>query len=252
MRSTKVMRYGFILSLILLAMNTGTVFTAPVKQDPVWIITGPAEGSTVSGEIAILGTATHPNFDSFGVLYAAGPRPTDKSQWVPLVFGEKTMVINGTLATWDTTAIPNGQYTLALALYEVGNTEPNLHFTNNITVFNEAVTPTPEPTPEPIEADTPIPDATQEPVIAPTIEQPPTATPRPTATLAPEAPPVGDSNGSDSAFDPSQYLSIESIKEAGKLGIQLAVLLYAVGLLYTAAKAVIRYYLRQTRKRSGS
>lgn len=250
MRSSKVMRYGLILSLILLALNTGIISAAPNRQDPVWIITGPAEGSSISGEIAILGTATHPNFDSFGVLYAAGPRPTADSQWVPLVFGTKAMVINGTLATW-TTAVPNGQYTLALALYEVGNTEPKLHFTNNITVFNEEVTPTPEPTTVPVEVDTPEPEDPLEPIEAPTIEQPPTATPRPTPTLAPEIPTDGGGDD-DSTFDPSQFLSIDAIKEAAKLGIQLAALLYAAGLLYTAAKAVIRYYLRQTRKRSGS
>ena len=121
-------------------------------QDAIWIITGPAEGSTVSGEIAIVGTATHPNFESYRVLYAAGPRPTGDSAvgFSNSAEGVKNMVINGTLATWDTTAVPNGEYTLALALYEVGNTEPKLHFTNNITVFNEEVTPTPEPTPTPL------------------------------------------------------------------------------------------------------
>jgi hypothetical protein len=251
MQLIKVMRYGLCLSLILLASNAGLILAAPAIQEQIWIITGPAEGSTVSGEIAIVGTASHPSFDSYGVLYASGPRPTADSQWVPLVFGAKTMVSNGTLATWDTRSVPNGQYTLALAVYEVGNTEPKLHFTNNITVFNEEVTPTSEPTPEPIDVETPMPDETFEPIEAPTIEQPPTATPRPTPTLAAEVI-AGDENGGDSAFDPAQYLSIDAIKEAAKLGIQLAVLIYAVGLLYTAAKAVIRYYLRQVRKRSGS
>ena len=251
MRTTVIMRYALLLSLILLAMNAGKSAAAPNIQEQVWIITGPAEGSTVSGEIAIVGTATHPNFDSYGILYAAGPRPTADSQWVPLVFGTKTMVINGSLATWDTTTVPNGQYTLALALYEIGNTEPKLHFTNNITVINEEVTPTPQPTPEPIEVDTPLPEESGDPIAVPTIEQPPTATPRPTPTLAAEV--VSDEGDSgNSAFDPSQFLSIDAIKEAAKLGIQIAVLLYAIGMLYTAAKAVIRYYLRQNRKRSGS
>jgi hypothetical protein len=251
MRFSAITRYALLLSLIILALNAGKSVAAPNKQEQVWIITGPAEGSTVSGEIAILGTATHPNFDSYGVLYAAGPRPTADSQWVPLVFGVKTMVVNGTLATWDTTSVPNGQYSLALALYEVGNTEPKLHFTNNITVFNEEVTPTPQPTPEPIAVDTPQPEGSLEPIAVPTIEQPPTATPQPTPTLAPETTPDDDEDGG-STFDPSQFLSVDAIKEAAKLGIQIAVLFYAVGMLYAAAKAVIRYYLRQTRKRSGS
>lgn len=252
MRFSKAIQCGLILTMIFLAIPAGKSVAAPSQQEQIWIITGPAEGSTVSGEIAIVGTATHPNFDSYGVLYAAGPRPTADSQWVPLVFGAKTMVTNGTLATWDTTSIPNGQYTLALAVYEIGNTEPKLHFTNNITVFNEQVTPTPEPTPEPIEVDTPLPDEPLTPIEVPTIEQPPTATPRPTPTMAPEAAVDEEDEGDGGAFDPAQFLSFDAIKEAAKLGIQLAVLLYAAGLLYTAAKAVIRYYLRQMRKRSGS
>ncbi|TFG73796.1 MAG: hypothetical protein E4H27_00005 [Anaerolineales bacterium] len=254
MRSSIVMRYGLILSLILLAFTSGKSAAAPNLQDSIWIITGPAEGSTVSGEIAIVGTGTHPNFESYKVLYAPGPRAVGDSAWVFLTAAEgvKNMVINGTLTTWDTTTVPNGVYTLALALYEVGNTEPKLHFTNNITVFNEQTTPTPEPTPTPSEAETPTPGNTLEPIEAPTIEQPPTATPQPTPTLAPISDGNGSDAGGDGAFDPAQFLSVDAIKEAAKTGIQLAFLIYAVGLLYSAAKAVIRYYLRQMRKRPGS
>lgn len=241
---------------LFIMMQVAPSRAAPLTQDPVWTITSPSEGSSVSGEVQIQGTATHPNFDSYALLYAPGPRATGDSQWVHIVVGVKSMVVNGTLATWNTTALPNGQYTLALAVYEVGNTEPNLHFTNNITINNQEPTPTPTPevteTPEgeeeePGEEGEP----TLEPVAPPpaaTLVQPPTATPRPTATAEAEtAAPEDDDESGGGLFNTADILSIDTIKEAAKQGAQLAFLLYAVGLLYFISKVVIRYYLRQKR-----
>jgi len=231
-----------ILTLLLALIGTPESLAAPLQQDPVWIVTYPTDGTPVSGEVTIQGTATHPSFVSYGVLYAPGPTPTGDSQWVPIVFGVPNMVVNGPLATWDTTTLPNGQYTLALAVYEAGNDTPNLHFVNNITVHNEAVTPTPTPTATP-EATTetgeqPTPAAE---VAVPTIEQPPTATPRPTATFAADAPPSeGETNG-----DAESSFSVAEIREAFTAGVWIAVLLYLTGGLYVAGRAVLRYYLRQ-------
>ena len=258
-RSTRAWVRGlFLLFLIAgLGLQNTHGLAAPPNQNPVWTITSPREGTTVSGEVAIQGTATHPNFDSYGVLYATGPRPTADSDWVPIVFGVKSSVVNGTLATWDTTQMPNGQYTLALAVFEQGNTEPNLHFTNNITISNEETTPTPSPTPEETETGEPGPEegATTEagpPPAAPTIVQPPTATPRPTPTLSPAL--VGGDedggDGEDNALIPGDIFSLDAVKESFRIGVQLAFLVYAIGILYVLAKAVIRYYMRQTQEQA--
>jgi hypothetical protein len=238
-----------------LALPTADSLASPLGQNNVWTITSPPEGTTVSGEVTIQGTASHANFDSYGVLYASGPRPTAESHWVPIVFGVNNLVVNGTLATWDTTELPNGQYTLALAVYEQGNTEPNLHFTNNITVLNEETTPTPSPTPE--EAATEEPDAAEEttpevgaPPAAPTIVQPPTATPRPTATLSPAVAEGEGGEDESGGLLPEGILSFDAVKESFRVGVQLAFLIYAIGILYVLAKAVIRYYLRQSHKQT--
>ncbi len=242
MRPTRISKAVVILTLLLVLAVAQGGLTAPLQQDPIWIVTYPTDGTPVSGVVTIQGTATHSTFVSYGVLYATGPTPTGDSQWVPIVFGVQSMVVNGPLATWDTTTLPNGQYTLALAVYEVGNDTPNLHFVNNINVHNEAVTPTPTPTATP--------EATTEPegqptpaadVIVPTIEQPPTATPRPTATFAADAPPSeGETNGAaGSSF------SLAGIGEAFSAGVWIAILLYLTGGLYVAGRAVLRYYLRQ-------
>lgn len=239
-----------ILAVFLAALVVSPAAAAPQTQDPIWIVTYPTDGAVVSGQVAIQGTASHPNFASYGVLYASGPNPTGNSQWVPIVFGAASMVVNGPLATWDTTQIPNGQYTLALAVYEAGNDTPNLHFVNNVTVNNEAVTPTPEPSPTPAEP-TEAPESTQEagPIIAPTVEQPPTVTPRPTATLMPgdvTAPEEAGEEGSLGII--GDLLSGAALKESFMSGVWIAVLLYAIGGLYVAARAALRYFLRQQKQ----
>jgi peptidyl-tRNA hydrolase, PTH1 family len=88
---------------------------------------------------------------------------------------------------------------------------------------------------------------------AATIMQPPTATPRPTATLSPKTSVdrrMDDEETSGGGLFAPGLFSMEAIKEAAALGAQLAFLIYAIGALYVLAKAVIRYYLRQTRRKS--
>ncbi len=251
--------------ILLLSLGVGVMLNstaprlaaAPLLQEATWVVTYPADGTVVSGEVTVVGTASHPNFDSYGLLYASGPVPTATSNWIPLIFGEKTMVVNGPLATWDTTALPNGQYTLALALYEVGNSEPKLFFVNNITVQNEEPTPTATPTetPEPTQvspdqapsdASGPVGDA---PPVGPTVEMPPTVTPRPTPTLTTtdeEAQTGGDSDtdSADDAVSLSAFLAPEALRKSFCSGVQLAVLLYMLGGIYAMAKAGWRYYRR--------
>lgn len=257
MRPTKALWHGALLLFILCLMNTGQGLAAPTAQANL-NITSPTEGSTLSGAVSIMGTATHSNFETYGVLYATGSTVVAETNWrldLPIAWGVRSMVVNGELGVWDTTQVPNGQYVLALVVYEVGNTNPNVHFINNLTVFNEEATPTPEvtetPTPDPNATPTPDPlqpDAGVAP-IAPTVELPPTATPRPTATLSPGATPTEED---DDGISPTDILSGAAIKEAFVTGAWLSAFLYAIGFLYWLTKAAVRYYLRQMRRRQRS
>jgi len=250
--------------LVLLALCLGALplrpgLAAPVAQDSVMTITFPSEGSTLSGQVEIRGTATHPNFNSYGVLYATGARVTGDTAWqldTPIAWDVTTMLVNGVLGTWDSTQVPNGQYVLALVVYEVGNETPMVHFINNITVLNEETTPTPEATATPDAEEPGTEDETGEvgqPPAAPTIVQPATATPRPTATLgAPTAAGEDESGDDEGGLLPTGILSVDAVKEAAKTGAQFAFLLYAIGILYFLTKAAIRYYLRQTKGKSKS
>ena len=248
-----------LLTICLAALPLGSGLAAPLSQDSVMSITFPSEGSTLSGQVEIRGTATHPNFNSYGVLYATGTRVTGDTTWqldTPIAWDVRTMVVNGVLGTWDTTQVTNGQYVLALVVYEVGNETPMVHFINNITVLNEEPTPTPEATATPDAEQPDTGDETGEagqPPAAPTIVQPATATPRPTATMGAPAAADEDENGDDEGgLLPTGTFSIDAIKEAAKTGAQFAFLLYAIGILYVLAKAAIRYYLRQTKGNSNS
>ena len=253
MRQTKLLRYGITLSIIILLAGVSRGWAAPLSQDRVWVITSPAEGSVVSGAVAIQGTATHPNFTSYGVLYAPGDRVTGATVWDqnhPIAWAVTSMVVNGTLGTWDTTALPNGKYVLALAVWNSGSDTPDVYFINNLTIQNEPPTPTTEPTPEAtpteIGAAAPTPGEGGAP-IAPTIEQPPTATPRPTPTLGPNATP--GAGGGDGDETPQINISLDSVKETFVTGAKLAILLYVIGGLYVAAKAAVRYFLRLQRRK---
>ncbi len=243
--------------LSLIARPAYVLLAAPQAQEPVWRITSPTQGSTLSGEVAIQGTVTHPNFVSYGLLYATGTEVTGETSWRhddPIAWDVRSMVVNGVLGTWDTTTLPNGRYVLALAVY-VGDETPQVFFVSNLAIANEEATPTPEPTETPESTDPdqtelpldPVPEAGTLPP-APTLQQPPTATPRPAPTPDPAAPVTEDGPPSADGLGlfSGEILSMEAIREAFLLGAQLALLLYAVGILYTLAKAVIRYYLRQT------
>jgi hypothetical protein len=249
--------------LVTLLWAAGTIvpgLAAPLRQDNVLNITYPTAGSVLSGEVTIQGTATHPNFQSYGVLFATGSQVTGSTGWQmenPIVWDQRSMVVNGALGTWDTTQVPNGNYVMALVMYEVGNETPQVHFINNLTVNNEEATPTPEPTATtaPVEGEGEtgeVEEPLAPPAEAPTIEQPPTATPRPTPTVGAEGEGENvDDDGEGGLFSGENLFSVDAVKEAFTLGVQLAFLLYAAGMLYVLAKAVIRYYLRQNNKSGG-
>lgn len=253
MNSMKWLRYGVILVLILLP-GVGNINAAPQTQ-AVLDITSPTEGSVLSGQVTIVGTATHPQFASYGVLYATGANVTGDTGWrmdAPIAWDVRSMVVNGTLGVWDTTLVPNGQYVLALVVFEAGNETPNVRFVNNLTVNNVEPTPTEEPTATPTPAGaegapTETPQPGQAGAVAPTIEQPPTATPRLTATVGAQGTPTDDEE--EEGFDPADILSGAAIKEAFTTGIWLAVFLYVLGILYAIIKALVRYYFRQLNRR---
>jgi hypothetical protein len=161
-------------------------------------ITSPADGSEVSGDIAIFGTAVIDPFQKYELHYKLEPSGDDAFIYFT---GDTTPVNSGRLGTWQAGALPPGTYSLRLrvvkidgnyAEYYVRNIRLN-QGANNRNTQNGEVTendltalPTPtsgEPTP------TPIPTATFTPAPQPTpvvgeVAQPPLGGP---STPTPEA-----------------------------------------------------------------
>ena len=142
------------------------------------IITSPSMNAAVRGRVLIQGSAAHPNFWKYEIHIA--PEPNPGNQWSVIGIHE-SQVVNGLLETWDTTALPDGSYSILLRVVDrTGNYQE--YAVRQVSVSNTAPTETPTPTQTlpPTLTPTPQPTATEI-VIAQTTD---IAAPTPTATLA--------------------------------------------------------------------
>jgi RHS repeat-associated protein len=80
---------------------------------PSALITAPAIGSSVTGSVVVIGSATDANFLRYELAYALA---TDLS--FTLISEGNTAVTNGTLGTLDTTVLVNDQYVLRLRVFD--------------------------------------------------------------------------------------------------------------------------------------
>jgi hypothetical protein len=69
----------------------------------------------VDGVVPVLGSASVPYFERYTVQYGVGAAPTE---WQPVGPWRTQPVRAGVLDTWDTTLLPDGQYTVALVLVD--------------------------------------------------------------------------------------------------------------------------------------
>ena len=79
---------------------------------PTAEIDAPTDGTVLSGAVAIKGTASGADFQSYALEYGAGVSPT---QWLPIVSPQNMPVVDGVLGIWDTGALADGSYTVRLA-----------------------------------------------------------------------------------------------------------------------------------------
>jgi len=82
----------------------------PVDDNPDVYISSPSMFADVSGEIHITGTARGSDLDYYRVLVGQGLNPQN---WVQVGEDSRSLVVDGTLATWDTSAV-NGLYAVQL------------------------------------------------------------------------------------------------------------------------------------------
>jgi membrane peptidoglycan carboxypeptidase len=82
----------------------------PVISNPNVFINTPTMFADVRGEVEIMGTATGENLDYFRVLVGQGLNP---QSWVQVGEDSNSLVLDDTLATWDTSEL-NGLYAVQL------------------------------------------------------------------------------------------------------------------------------------------
>ena len=123
-----------ILALALALATIQVAWAAPELAQGLGVITSPRDGAEVRGLVPIEGSGTHPQFQKYEVHY--GPQPTPGDQWTPVGQSPFSVpVVQGRLALWDTTIIPDGQYSLRLRVVRVdGNYDE--YFVRGIQVIN--------------------------------------------------------------------------------------------------------------------
>lgn len=91
---------------------------APIVQAPACangnsIILRPGANETVRGVITVIGTASHPSLQYYKIEYA----PAGTANWGYLA-GDQNAVVNGVLATINTSVLGNGAWTLRLVVVD--------------------------------------------------------------------------------------------------------------------------------------
>ena len=104
-----LMRASLIGLVILASLMSAVPVLAQGTNPPV--ITSPANGQVVQGQVAITGTTDMPNFSSSEVDFAYASDSTNT--WFQIQ-SSTNAVDNAVLGTWDTTSITDGDYILRL------------------------------------------------------------------------------------------------------------------------------------------
>ncbi|MEZ4612035.1 MAG: hypothetical protein R2838_17620 [Caldilineaceae bacterium] len=226
----------------------------PVQAQAQSNISSPSAGSTVSGDVPVMGTATIDPFQKYELHYKLEPSGDDAFIYFD---GGTSPVVNGQLGIWRASGLPSGTYTLRLRVVKLDGNYAEF-FSPNLSV-NQGPAPTPtsdQPTP------TPIPTATFTPAPQPTpevgqVEQPegvaapanplvPTPTPSPTpgaiagvvgdtGSGAEEAAAVADENSLGRQL--GEALGIDRLRQSFFTGVRYAATLFILlGLIYAGRR----------------
>jgi len=144
--------------------SASAVVSAQLQVPGFAEITEPGQGQAVTGIVTILGTASHPAFESFDIAFSFDPDPTDT--WFPIGEALDTPVVDGRLAIWDTTQITDGVYRLRLRVH-IDGSPPFETVIRDIRVRNYTPIETPPP-----EAVTVVPTEVPATPIAPVEQEP--------------------------------------------------------------------------------
>ena len=233
------------LLLIIAALPATASIAAPPKQGELAVITAPADNDVVRGVVSIIGSAVHPAFDRYELAYAVEP-VTSNDQWVGIGEVGREQVVNGELAKWDTTILPDGSYSLRL---RVVRNDGNYSETEvkHVVVANAVPTetPTPSASPTPTTTPTPLPPTPTIVIELPT----PEATPTPRVLTVTETLPTPEATAEGLPI-PKVKLDVAPLKSACLLGGGgMLVIFLFFGFLSAIRLAVLGFAKRTKRGR---
>lgn len=231
-------------------------------------IAEPAAGDTISGVVAVRGTAVHPNYLRYELAFLQQDKPG--ADWI--VFAEGTQpVTDGLLAIWDTTVgqaigapvFPDGRYQLRLRVVK-NDFNYDEFFVADLIIQNEGPTPTPTPDETavastataaaiPVQSTDSTDGSFQQPTPLPSLTPFPTPTPPPTVVGAtPAAAQSGSEADEGGLLGQLEAAQTDQVGDAFWLGIRLTAGLFIAAGGYLLLRWLIRRLWRFYWTKKGS
>jgi len=138
------------------SLNVFETPSTPTEDPRLVFISDPVEGSVVAGAVTLDGKTAVAGFSRYEIEFAYSSNPTDT--WFLITRSEQP-VTEGTLATWDTSSLTDGDYLLRLRVYYTDGSLREI-LVKGIKVRNYTPTQTLVPSPTPKSAPTRAPTAT--------------------------------------------------------------------------------------------
>lgn len=104
-----------VVAALLATLWFGTLSAGAATPQGTAELTAPAANAQVNGMVEVTGTAVATNFQFYKLEFGTGENPT---QWSVIGELHRAQVTNGTLGTWDTSSLPDGQYVLKLTVVD--------------------------------------------------------------------------------------------------------------------------------------
>lgn len=235
---------GILLALFI-GVNTAIIHGQDGgREATVAIINSPVNEQTVSGEVPIIGSASHPSLFAYYNLEYNNPSDPN-GIWLPIVENIRQQLTDDTLGIWRTveSGIPDGTYRIRLRVFLTDTTiEPVEFIVDNIRLVNTAPTPLPTSRPDaPTATDAPPP--TPGPSPTDLIVLPPASTPRPTAVISNNAP--ANTTGSGPEQSSSTSVDFGRVQNAFCIGSIIAMVFFGFFAGYLTLRRRFRPLARQ-------
>lgn len=236
MRGANLRRLVTLCALIGAVIGALRAVPISAQEEGLAIITSPTPAQTLIGVVSVQGTASSPNFQRYRLEYAV--QGSLEPEWFSIVEIAQ-QVTNGTLALWDTTALPDGVYQLRLRVFLRSGAVLQT-VVQGLNVVNRLATALP----------TQPPPVTPQPTVPPTlgpsptslIQQPPTQPPRPTVAGV-ALPPAPPSEGQRAITQAARVLG--ALQGAFCNGALFALFLFGIFGVYRVFQVRVRPRLRR-------